>query len=142
MHVQGMCSGTGISALITAQTLCISHTYAHVHMCFLNCTHTYAIIQHMLSFYTTNDNKPSCYYAHTTHTLHCCRSYWEGIKNFYKAKEGYLQGQIGNPDGPDKPNKKFYDPRVWVRKAEETMVARVQKACEDLGNVDTLKLEV
>jgi fructose-bisphosphate aldolase, class II len=77
-----------------------------------------------------------------THTTLLCRSYWEGIRNFYKAKEGYLQGQIGNPDGPDKPNKKFYDPRVWVRKAEETMVARVKKACEDLGNVDTLKLEV
>ncbi|KAG5185845.1 hypothetical protein JKP88DRAFT_179995 [Tribonema minus] len=67
-------------------------------------------------------------------------AYWEGILDFYKAKEGYLQGQIGNPDGEDKPNKKFYDPRVWLRKAEETMVARVKKACQDLGNVNTLAL--
>lgn len=69
-------------------------------------------------------------------------AYWEGIKNFYQAKEGYLQGQIGNPDGEDKPNKKFYDPRVWIRKAEETMRERVKKACEDLGNVGTLAKEI
>ncbi|CAM9444937.1 unnamed protein product [Choristocarpus tenellus] len=76
-------------------------------------------------------------------------TYWEGIKNFYQArnenisaKEGYLQGQIGNPDGEDKPNKKFYDPRVWIRKAEETMRDRVKQACEDLGNVNTLAAEV
>jgi fructose-bisphosphate aldolase class II len=68
-------------------------------------------------------------------------AYWEGILNFYKENEGYLQGQIGNPKGEDKPNKKFYDPRVWLRKAEESMVARVKKACEDLGNVNTLSLE-
>eukprot|EP01084_Bolivina_argentea_P206173 352056_1 len=65
-------------------------------------------------------------------------AYWEGILQFYKAKEGYLQGQIGNPDGQDKPNKKFYDPRVWLRKAEDSMVARVIKACNDLGNTGTL----
>jgi hypothetical protein len=43
-----------------------------------------------------------------------------------------LQGQIGNPKGEDKPNKKFYDPRVWIRKAEETMVERVMVSCEKL----------
>merc|ERR1719253_2124946 len=37
-------------------------------------------------------------------------AYWEGLLNFYKAKEGYLQGQIGNPEGEDKPNKSYYDP--------------------------------
>lgn len=68
-------------------------------------------------------------------------AYWEGIKNFYQDKEGYLQGQIGNPDGEDKPNKKFYDPRVWIRKAEDSMRERVKKACEDLGNVGTLAKE-
>ena len=41
-------------------------------------------------------------------------AYWSGLLDFYKAKEGYLQGQIGNPDGADKPNKKFYDPRYAV----------------------------
>ena len=39
-------------------------------------------------------------------------AYWTGIRDFYKAKEGYLQAQIGNPEGEDKPNKKYYDPRV------------------------------
>merc|ERR1719384_856144 len=49
-------------------------------------------------------------------------AYWEGLKNFYEDKKGYLQGQVGNPEGPDKPNKKFYDPRVWIRAAEESMI--------------------
>jgi fructose-bisphosphate aldolase class II len=44
---------------------------------------------------------------------------WEGILNYYKAKEAYLQGQLGNPEGADSPNKKYYDPRVWLRKAQE-----------------------
>jgi fructose-bisphosphate aldolase class II len=61
---------------------------------------------------------------------------WAGILNFYKENEAYLQGQLGNPDGADKPNKKFYDPRVWLRKAQESMVARVVKAFEDLNAVD------
>jgi fructose-bisphosphate aldolase class II len=60
-------------------------------------------------------------------------AYWEGILKFYKEKEGYLQGQIGNPEGPTKPNKKYYDPRVWLRKAEETLITRVIEAFVDLG---------
>jgi fructose-bisphosphate aldolase class II len=60
---------------------------------------------------------------------------WEGILNFYKANEGYLQGQLGNPDGADKPNKKFYDPRVWLRKGQEGLVARVKQAFDDLNAV-------
>merc|ERR1719343_1588790 len=63
-------------------------------------------------------------------------AYWEGILNFYKAKEGWLQGQIGNPDGPEKPNKSYYDPRKWVREAENTMCKRVQESCKDLKNVN------
>merc|ERR1711998_209709 len=62
-------------------------------------------------------------------------AYWDGILKFYKAKEGYLQGQIGNPEGPEKPNKSYYDPRKWLRCAEETMVARVKESCADLKNV-------
>ncbi|KAA8499861.1 Fructose-bisphosphate aldolase [Porphyridium purpureum] len=58
--------------------------------------------------------------------------YWSGLLDFYKAKEGYLQSQIGNPDGPDKPNKKFYDPRVWLRKCEESFCVRLTQAYEDL----------
>ncbi|KAK8793290.1 hypothetical protein WA158_004649 [Blastocystis sp. Blastoise] len=60
-------------------------------------------------------------------------AYWEGLKNFYEEKKAYLQGQIGNPEGPEKPNKKYYDPRVWVRKSEETMRDRVKLAFERLG---------
>ncbi|RZK92661.1 MAG: class II fructose-bisphosphate aldolase [Pedobacter sp.] len=63
-------------------------------------------------------------------------AFWDGILGFYKANEAYLQGQIGNPDGEDKPNKKFYDPRVWLRKAEETFVARLKVAFEDLNCIN------
>jgi len=62
-------------------------------------------------------------------------AYWEGLLNFYKAKEGYLQGQIGNPDGPDKPNKSYYDPRKWIRESELSLVKRVKESCADLNNV-------
>merc|ERR1712032_1557543 len=61
-------------------------------------------------------------------------AYWEGIKNFYRAKAGYLQGQIGNPDGPEKPNKSHYDPRKWLREAETSMRDRVIESCQDLQN--------
>ena len=63
-------------------------------------------------------------------------AFWEGIKNFYKEKEGYLQGQLGNPEGKDSPNKKFYDPRVWLRKGEENFVKRLKTAFEDLNNIN------
>lgn len=65
-------------------------------------------------------------------------AYWEGVKDYYKANEGYLQGQIGSPDGDDSPNKKYYDPRVWIRKAEDTFKARLKEAFESLNNVNTL----
>ncbi|WP_084447920.1 class II fructose-bisphosphate aldolase [Hymenobacter roseosalivarius] len=61
---------------------------------------------------------------------------WEGIKDYYKKNEDYLQGQIGNPDGADSPNKKYYDPRVWLRKGEETFAARLKQAFEDLNAVN------
>ena len=61
-------------------------------------------------------------------------SYWDGLRKFEAANHDFLQGQIGNPNGEDKPNKKFYDPRVWVRKAEEAMVARVGLSMEKLGS--------
>merc|ERR1719197_1499507 len=59
-------------------------------------------------------------------------AYWEGLLKFYKAKEGYLQGQIGNPEGADKPNKSYYDPRKWVRCSEESMRDRCIEAYRDL----------
>lgn len=63
---------------------------------------------------------------------------WEGILNFYKEKEAYLQGQLGNPEGADKPNKKFYDPRVWLRKGQEGMVKRLEQALSDLNALNVL----
>ena len=61
---------------------------------------------------------------------------WEGVLNYYKKNEGYLQGQIGNPDGDDKPNKKYYDPRVWLREGEKSMVERLKIAFSDLNAID------
>jgi fructose-bisphosphate aldolase class II len=61
---------------------------------------------------------------------------WEGVLNYYKANEAYLQGQIGNPKGEDQPNKKYYDPRVWLRKGEEQFVARLKQAFEDLNSTN------
>mmetsp|Transcript_7208 Transcript_7208/g.21213 ORF Transcript_7208/g.21213 Transcript_7208/m.21213 type:complete len:454 (+) Transcript_7208:73-1434(+) len=63
-------------------------------------------------------------------------SYWDGIRAYYKKYEPYLNSQIGNPDGADKPNKKFYDPRMPVRSAEETTVARLGQCFSDLNCVD------
>jgi fructose-bisphosphate aldolase, class II len=59
-------------------------------------------------------------------------AYWDGVRNYYEGKKAYLQGQIGNPDGEDKPNKSAYDPRKWVRAAEKTFVDRLKMAFEDL----------
>jgi len=63
-------------------------------------------------------------------------AYWEGIKNYYEDKKGYLQGQIGNPEGEDSPNKKYYDPRVWLREGEKSFIKRLAKAFEDLNNIN------
>ncbi len=66
-------------------------------------------------------------------------STWEGILNYYKKNEAYLQTQLGNPEGADSPNKKYYDPRVWLRKGEESMVARLKVAFEDLNCINRLE---
>jgi fructose-bisphosphate aldolase class II len=63
-------------------------------------------------------------------------AFWEGIKDYYQSKEGYLQSQIGNPEGEDSPNKKYYDPRVWLRKGEEQFVKRLKEAFADLNCLD------
>ncbi|MFC5196459.1 MULTISPECIES: class II fructose-bisphosphate aldolase [Bizionia] len=65
-------------------------------------------------------------------------AFTSGVRDYIIEKQAYLQTQIGNPDGDDVPNKKYYDPRVWLRKGEETFVARLKKAFEDLNNVNTL----
>ena len=63
-------------------------------------------------------------------------AFWEGIKDYYQSKEAYLQSQIGNPEGEDSPNKKYYDPRVWLRKGEDCFVKRLTQAFEDLNCID------
>jgi fructose-bisphosphate aldolase class II len=65
-------------------------------------------------------------------------AYMAGVRDYMADKSDYLQGQIGNPEGPDAPNKKYYDPRVWIRKGEESFKARIKQAFSDLNNVDTL----
>ena len=65
-------------------------------------------------------------------------AFTEGVRDYMKDKSAYLQSQIGNPEGDDKPNKKYYDPRVWMREGEKTFKARLKKAFEDLNNVNTL----
>ena len=61
---------------------------------------------------------------------------WNGVRNYEAKNRAYLQGQIGNPEGEDKPNKKFYDPRVWLRKGQESMIERLKIAFNDLNNID------
>ncbi|MGQ7073937.1 class II fructose-bisphosphate aldolase, partial [Escherichia sp. SP-MK2] len=63
---------------------------------------------------------------------------WEGVLNYYKANEAYLQGQLGNPKGEDQPNKKYYDPRVWLRAGQTSMIARLEKAFQELNAIDVL----
>ena len=60
---------------------------------------------------------------------------WEGVLQYYNDNKDFLQGQIGNPNGEDKPNKKFYDPRAWVRKGEEKMTERLVQSFADLNCV-------
>ena len=65
-------------------------------------------------------------------------AFMTGIRDYFSENEGYLKAQIGNPDGDDIPNKKYYDPRKWIREGENTFVKRLVKAFEDLNNVNTL----
>lgn len=62
-------------------------------------------------------------------------SYWDGVRGYEAEKRDYLQGQIGNPEGAEKPNKKFYDPRVWLRKGEQAFIDRLKQAFDDLNAV-------
>ena len=63
-------------------------------------------------------------------------AFWDGILENYKKNEAYMQGQLGNPDGDDKPNKKYYDPRVWLRKGEESFIKRLEVAFDDLNCIN------
>ena len=63
-------------------------------------------------------------------------AFWEGIRDYHDQHREYLKAQIGNPDGDDKPNKKYYDPRKWLREGEGTFKARLKQAFEDLNCVN------
>ncbi len=63
-------------------------------------------------------------------------AFWDGVRGYTKEYHDYLQSQIGNPDGEDKPNKKYYDPRKWLRAGEESMVKRLERAFSDLNCID------
>ena len=65
-------------------------------------------------------------------------AFWDGVRAYEAKNRDYLQGQIGNPEGPDKPNKKYYDPRMMLRSGEEMMAARLCQAAEDLKCVNVL----
>ncbi|NOX28892.1 MAG: class II fructose-bisphosphate aldolase [Actinobacteria bacterium] len=65
-------------------------------------------------------------------------AYWDGVRSYEVDNHDYLQGQIGNPEGADSPNKKKYDPRAWVRAGEVAFVDRLKRSFEELNNVDTL----
>ncbi len=63
-------------------------------------------------------------------------AYWWGVREYYEGKKEYLQSQIGNPEGDDRPNKKYYDPRVWLRSGEQQFIARLKEAFEDLNCIN------
>jgi fructose-bisphosphate aldolase, class II len=63
---------------------------------------------------------------------------WDGVLQYYRQHEGYLQSQLGNPEGEDSPNKKYYDPRAWLRAAQTSMVVRLEQTLRELNAVDRL----
>ena len=65
-------------------------------------------------------------------------AFMEGVRKYFDANAAYLQGQIGNPEGTESPNKKYYDPRVWLRAGEVAFKERLIQACQDLNNINTL----
>lgn len=65
-------------------------------------------------------------------------AFWDGVRAYEAKYHDYLQGQIGSPEGADKPNKKYYDPRMSLRAGEEAMADRLVKAADDLNCVDVL----
>lgn len=66
-------------------------------------------------------------------------AFWDGVRAFVAKNHDYLQGQLGNPEGADKPNKKYYDPRKWLREGEKATVKRLLSACNDLNCIDANK---
>lgn len=65
-------------------------------------------------------------------------AYLVGVRDYVLKKKEYLMQQVGNPEGPDKPNKKYCDPRIWIREGEKTMYARCVEAFKDMGSAGQL----
>ena len=65
-------------------------------------------------------------------------AFWDGVRQFEAENHDYLQGQIGNPEGDDKPNKKYYDPRVWLREGQISLIDRLEIAFSDLNCLNKL----
>ena len=65
-------------------------------------------------------------------------AYLTGVRDYVLTKKDYIASQVGNPDGEDKPNKKYFDPRVWVRESEKTMSTRVREALDDFNTAGQL----
>ena len=63
-------------------------------------------------------------------------AFWDGVHGYYNSNKDYLQAQLGNPEGEDKPNKKFYDPRAWLRSGEQAFVTRLKSSFDDLNCIN------
>ena len=63
-------------------------------------------------------------------------AFWDGVHGYYNSNKDYLQAQLGNPEGEDKPNKKFYDPRAWLRSGEQAFVSRLKSSFDDLNCIN------
>ena len=63
-------------------------------------------------------------------------AFWDGVHGYYKENKDYLQAQLGNPEGDDKPNKKYYDPRAWLRAGEQAFIERLARSFEDLDCIN------
>ena len=66
-------------------------------------------------------------------------AFMSGVRNYFDINKDFLKSQIGNSHGIDIPNKKYYDPRVWLRKAEESFKTRLTQAFKDLNNINTFQ---
>ncbi len=67
-------------------------------------------------------------------------AFWDGVHTYYNKNKEYLQGQLGNPTGEDSPNKKYYDPRVWIREGEVSIRKRLIQAYEELNALNQLEV--
>lgn len=66
-------------------------------------------------------------------------AFWDGVRQYYKKNQLYMESQLGNPDGTDSPNKKYYDPRVWLREGEKSMKERIMRAFQELNALNRMQ---